>query len=241
MRSPLNPSESEKPLVVLLHGILLNRWFLWPLERFLKCRGHRTLNLTYPSTRSTIEELAEEIASRISAERAKSAAPRVSLVTHSLGGLIGRRLISRGLLLGAHRFVQVVPPNRGSAMARAWRDRVIYRALYGTGAGWQLGESPDVIDEICGRPEDIKWGIVMGRTAHGLRSSLLQAPHDGVVSQSEMRVEQIPAISIDMGHTPILFLPEMWHEVASFLEKGEFKELETGPPSLSPHAGLSAE
>ena len=236
-----NPSDSAKPLVVLLHGILLNRWFLWPLERFLKSRGHRTLNLSYPSTRSTIEGLTEEIASRISAERAKRAAPRVSLVTHSLGGLLGRRLISQGLLLGAHRFVQVVPPNRGSAMARAWRDQAIYRALYGTGAGWQLGESQDAIDEICGRPEEVEWGIVMGRTAHGLRSSLLQAPHDGVVSQSEMRITNVPTISIDMGHTPILFLPEMWHEAASFLEQGAFKESGMESPPPPPHSELSNE
>lgn len=219
---------NDRPIVLLLHGILLNRWFLWPLERFLRSRGHRTLNLSYPSTRRTIEEHARSIADRIEREVERESAPRLHIVTHSLGGLVARRLLThelpgRGTLPRAGRLVQLVPPNGGSAVARVWRGRRIYRALFGTGAGWQLGSDAEEIDRICGTPSEVEWGIVMGWAPCGIRASILGGPHDGVVSHAEMRMDpSIPTTTVEMGHTPLLFFPETWRQVSAFIARGCF-------------------
>jgi len=120
------------------------------------------------------------------------------------------------------RLVQIVPPNGGSAVARAWRERRVYRALYGTGSGWQLGADAGEIDRICGTPE-VEWGIVMGWAPSGIRASVLGGSHDGVVSHAEMRTDpSIPTTLVEAGHTPLLFFPETWRQVESFLGRGRF-------------------
>ncbi len=213
--------DRDPRTVVLLHGILLNRWALWPLERFLRSRGHRTLNLSYPSTRHSIEELTHQIAGRIADDRSENPIDRIDLVTHSMGGLIARRLLTHEDLPAPGRLVQIVPPNRGSEVARRWRGRRLYRALYGTSAGWQLGEGPEEIDRICGIPEEIEWGIVMGEAAVPIRP-WLPTPNDWVVSHAEMMIGSRPAIRIEGTHTALLWFHEAWQQVAAFIETGRF-------------------
>lgn len=217
--APAEPRPDR--VVVLLHGILVHRVFLTPLSRYLRGRGHRTLNLGYPSTRHPIEELSSRIARRIAAEGERSPIERLDWVTHSMGGLLARRLLTHEDVPPPGRLVQIVPPNRGSAVARRWRGRTLYRALYGTSAGWQLGESPEEIDRICGVPEEVEWGIVMGDAPVTIRP-WLPRPNDGVVSHSEMMMEGAATTRVPMGHTPLLFFPETWRQVASFLENGRF-------------------
>ena len=225
----LSPAPSEPPsdpghTVILLHGILLNRWWMWPLELFLRSRGFRTLNLTYPSTRKKIEECAQFVSERIEAASQRTPITSVDWVTHSMGGLVARRAITQGITPPTRTLVQLVPPNRGSAMARGWRPSRLYRFLYGTEAGFQLGESAEQVDAICGIPKEISWGIILGETSHGIRDSLLERPHDGVVSHSEMRPSgcSLPETLVEMSHTPLLFLPEVWERAARFLASGRF-------------------
>ena len=218
--SPSDPGHT----VILLHGILLNRWFMWPMERFLRSRGFRTLNLTYPSTRKKIEESAQFVAERIASASKERPITRVDWVTHSMGGLVARRAITQGITPPTRTLVQLVPPNRGSAMARGWRPSRLFQFLYGTKAGFQLGEHAETIDAICGIPKEISWGIVLGEASHGIRDSLLESPHDGVVSHSEMRPSgcDLPETRVEMSHTPLLFLPEVWERVSKFLVSGQF-------------------
>jgi len=225
---PRRAGAAAGPLVVLLHGILLPRACLWPLALYLRARGHRTLNLGYPSTRHRIEEHAARVARRIAEEGVRAPIGRLDLVTHSMGGLVARRLLTHEAHPTPGRLVQIVPPNRGSRVARVWRDRALYRAVYGTSAGWQLGEGPEGIDRICGVPEEIEWGIVMGDAPPTIRPWLPE-PNDGVVSHSEMRMEGVPTTRVGMGHTPLLFSPETWRQVASFLERGRFISPEEAP------------
>jgi pimeloyl-ACP methyl ester carboxylesterase len=207
--------------VLLLHGIIQNRGFLWPLALYLRARGHRTLNFGYPSTRHPIEELARRIALRIGDEHARAPIERLDLVGHSMGGLIARRLLAHESIPPAGRLVQVGPPNRGSEVARRWRGCAIYRALYGTSAGWQLGEGPEEIDRICGVPEEVEWGIVMADAPPMIRA-WLPAPNDGVVSHAEMRMGSQQSTRAEGGHTLSLFFPETWRRIATFLETGRF-------------------
>jgi hypothetical protein len=138
-----------------------------------------------------------------------------------MGGLIARRLLAHEALPPAGRLVQIGPPNRGSEVARRWRGRRLYRALYGTSAGWQLGEGPAEIDRICGVPEEVEWGIVMPDAPPMIRG-WLAAPNDGVVSHEEMRVGSWPTTRAEGGHTLSLFFPGTWRRVSTFLETGRF-------------------
>ncbi|MGA1779544.1 MAG: esterase/lipase family protein [Planctomycetota bacterium] len=219
MSEPVSHVPAPDHAVVLLHGILLNRWFLKPLETRARQKGWRTLNLTYPSTRRTIEGCADFGAGRIERAAAREPIRSVDFVTHSLGGLVARRLIREGRVPPARHLVQLVPPNRGSAVARHWRRRWLYRGLYGSGAGWQLGEEPEEIDRICGIPEEVAWGIVTGTVRTRVRPALLPPPHDGVVSHREMLMphRELPTCDIRWYHTPLQFSRRASAQVLHFL------------------------
>jgi len=53
--------------VVLLHGLGLRGWAMWPLQRALAREGYRVVNLTYPSRRVPLEQLAAHGCRRICA------------------------------------------------------------------------------------------------------------------------------------------------------------------------------
>src|SRR5262245_1163215 len=114
-----DPAGAGSPvrLVFLLHGILLNRWCCAPLASYLERRGFRVVNRSYRTTRKTIEEHAEDLRRRVEAElcplREKGTPHEVNFVTHSMGGLVVRWLLTHHTIPSVRRVVLMVPPNNG--------------------------------------------------------------------------------------------------------------------------------
>lgn len=221
-------------LVFLLHGILLNRWFLEPMAVHLSRRGFRVVNRSYPSTRRTIEEHADHLAKLVASEIGSvppGAGVEVNFVTHSLGGLVVRYLLTHRQVPNVRRFVLLVPPNNGSRKARLFGRTLLYRAIYGRHSGAQLASDPPGIFAACGVPEGVEMGILAG-----VGGSLLTFPtrkltgqHDGVLTLEEVCLPGIPFKVVPYGHTTIVFRRGAMEEVAHFLEHGRFL-----PPLCSP-------
>ena len=230
MNEPRAGEPGTERLVFLLHGILLNRWFLAPLEAFLARRGFRVVNRTYPSTRKTIQEHAADLGravERATASLREGGTPhQIHFVTHSMGGLVARWLLTHQEVPAARRLVQLVPPNCGSSKARRFRQNALFRLLYGTRAGAQLTEDPSGIFAECGVPAGIEMGILAGvggsRLTIPTRALGGVGPHDGVVTLAEARLPGVALKEVPYGHTTILFRRGAMEEVAHFLEHGKF-------------------
>jgi triacylglycerol lipase len=117
---------SERPVVVLLHGLGRTRWSLLRLRGYLERAGFATWSSTYPSRRLSIAASAERIADGIAREL--PAGQPLAAVTHSMGGIELRHVARR---VAFTRVVMLAPPNRGSRLARALRDRLFYRWFFG--------------------------------------------------------------------------------------------------------------
>ncbi|HOJ75425.1 MAG TPA: alpha/beta hydrolase [Phycisphaerae bacterium] len=148
--------------VICLHGLGRTRHCWWLLRRRLERAGYRTKAWTYPSFGVPIERLARDCRERLEACHADPAVRRVHVVTHSLGGIIVRTVLSELAVVPTNpggqagdrpreedagesfldklgTVVMLAPPNRGSAWAR--RLGALLRPL--VPALPQLSDAPD--------------------------------------------------------------------------------------------------
>ncbi|MFI9650890.1 esterase/lipase family protein [Guyparkeria halopsychrophila] len=117
----MEPSSECRPIVVLIHGLWMGRWAMWPLARRLKQAGFAPLLFGYPS-RAAPAANAERLAHWLDEQNASPD----HFLAHSLGGVLLAHLFARhpdSRPPGA-RLVLLGSPLAGSAVARGlaqWR------------------------------------------------------------------------------------------------------------------------
>jgi pimeloyl-ACP methyl ester carboxylesterase len=215
-----NIHPPSKHLVLLVHGILRSTGTFSELEKALIDAGFDAVAISYPSSRSTIEEHAEGLARLLDRQEGTET---VSFVTHSMGGLVVRHLLSGDgawkRRIAVDRIVLIAPPNQGSAIARLLEDIPAYRLIYGE-SGQQLTPAEASNVPTIEHP----FAIVAGGTGDGEGfNPLLPGDDDGTVGLAETRLE---------GAMDFLVVPEI-HAVISnhqdtiratinFLKHGKF-------------------
>src|ERR1700758_1518490 len=102
--------------VVILHGIFRTRRSMAKLTRFLEENGYKTLNLGYPSTRKSIEEIVEHIHPAVQ-EFSSGIRGKLHFVGYSMGGLVIRRYLYCFRPKNLGRVVMLGAPNHGSEAA----------------------------------------------------------------------------------------------------------------------------
>ena len=177
----------------------------------LEQRGWCTRCVGYPSLTRPIERLAEHVAEQIAGESG-----RVHFVTHSLGGLVLRRLLHAHRPPNLGRVVMLAPPNRGSRLARRFsRFGRVVPALR------QLALSERELNRLLG-PIDFELLIVAGTRAAGPLRWLAPTASDGVVSVDETFAgTRGDSLVVPRGHTFIMDSPEVLDRVDQFLRAGD--------------------
>jgi len=199
--------------VVLLHALAGTRISLLYLEHRLRKAGFITFNRGYPSTRKPIEELAAYVASRLP----KGEKP-LHFVTHSMGGIVLRKLVENTSLPNLGRVVMFAPPNKGSRLADRLRGKWLYRMVFGP-AGQQLGNEADDLPNSLG-PVDFELGVIAGTRSIG---RLVKAPSDGRVTVDETKVEGMTDfIEVPASHTFIVLNRLAINQAVYFLRQGRF-------------------
>ncbi len=106
--------------VLLVHGFFSNGGYWWGIKRHLRRNGIYcvyTVNLEPPF--GDIDEMAQQLARRVAAICATSGQPQVTLVAHSMGGLVCRAYLQR-LNGDRHtaRLITLGTPHAGTVHAR---------------------------------------------------------------------------------------------------------------------------
>jgi len=112
---PAPAKVAGRSTVILVHGYLSNAGVWAWLARYLIARGHAVHTVTLEPLFAPIEDYATVLARRV--DEIAGASERVSLLGHSMGGLVARAYALRSGGARIARIVTLGTPHHGSALA----------------------------------------------------------------------------------------------------------------------------
>ena len=110
----LRPSAQP---ILLVHGYGCNRAIWWWLRPRLEAAGHVVATLSLEPPWGDIDGFAEQLQQRIEAVCAATGAPRLTLVAHSMGGLVSRACLARHGAARVAALISIASPHGGSRLA----------------------------------------------------------------------------------------------------------------------------
>jgi triacylglycerol lipase len=205
--------------VFLLHGLGRTSRSMKRLERELALHGYRVHSLDLPTTHESIENLADRVSEAVS--HSTHPDDRVSFVTHSLGGIVVRRYLSRNPKVNLGRVVMLAPPNEGSELADLLNRIPLVRDMAGP-TRRELGTKSSL---PCPGPVGFQVGVIAGtRSINPLSWRVIPGPDDGVVSVESAKVRGMSDfITVRHSHTFIMNAPDVIAQTLRFLETGTFE------------------
>lgn len=213
--------QQAGPPVVLLHGLWRGWRAMGPLARALEREGFSTLNLPYSSGIRSVEHLARQI--RLQIEKLVGDEP-VHFITHSLGGILARKLLADGVSWTPGRLIMLAPPNTGSEIVDWSKDHPLLHWVLGP-AGRSLG-SDGIPTSLPPLPRQIEAAVIMGdHCSIPVFHKLFDADNDGIVSASRGRLDGLKGFSvIHADHTFIQMHPETIRLCVNFLKTGGWSD-----------------
>lgn len=209
------PTEQNREVAVLVHGLYLSGWALALLAWRLRRRGFEVRIFSYASVRDGFQQNSSHLADFLRAIDA----PRVHLVAHSLGGLLALSVLAVEPSLRRGRLVLLGTPSQGSRVAsELGRSKFGLRAL-----GKCMPEANFHAPFLA--PRGVEVGIIAGTKAFGLGRLVTQlpAPNDGTVTVAETSLRGAAAVTrVAVTHTALVVAASVADRAAEFLHQGRF-------------------
>jgi len=207
-------------LVVLVHGLGRSPASFGGLKVALESDGYEVAAISYSSTRRSIARNAADLAELM---ENLEGVDRVSFVTHSLGGLVVRRLLARARdpwrsCMAVNALVMTAPPSQGSRMADILQyappvNLILWRGLFDA-------RTKAVADLAA---PDVPFGIVAAGNGRRGWNPLLAGDDDGIVSVTETRLDGAAGwMRVDGIHSFVMTHPATIGAVKHFLKYQRF-------------------
>lgn len=224
IRTDLVQRHQSTDCVVLLHGLNRSWRTMDKMAESLQQEGFSTANVDYPSSTTTVEELAPMVVNEGLHKCRHTGATTIHFVTHSLGGILVRYVQAHDPIPDLGRVVMLGPPNQGSEVIDKTKNWPGIRMFSGV-AGLQLGTDEESIPSQLG-PVDFELGVIAGTgTTNPFMSSMLPEADDGKVTVARTQVEGMDDFKIVRNsHFAMMRSDSVIAATARFLRTGSFLE-----------------
>jgi triacylglycerol lipase len=215
--------KNDQEVVIMLHGLWRSVRAMRPMAEHLSDHGYTTVNVPYSSFRHDLDKLVsivtEEIRPYIEQGRT------VHFVTHSLGGVVLKRLLEMLELSQIEkigRVVMLAPPHKGSEIVD-WLRSSPLRSMKGVlGPAGEFLSSAQMAKRSEEFPSGVEAAVIMGEnSAIPFFRKLLDASNDGIVSVEKGRLFGIKEFKVvDADHTFISSQPAVMQLTTRFIDHG---------------------
>ena len=213
-------ASAQSACVILLHGLAKSDTSMQKLDDAIAGAGFATVNVGYPSTEYSIEELAgRAIAPAL--DRCKDY-DEVNFVTHSMGGILVRQYLSRVPIEKLNHVVMLGPPNKGSEVVDKLGEFPGFHFMFGD-AGLQLGTGDVSLPNRLGAA-NFDVGIIAGtRSINLILSQLIPDTDDGKVSVKSTLLDGMhDHLQMPVTHVFMMKNEKVIAQVIYYLQHGQF-------------------
>ena len=218
-------SQKVRHVVILLHGIGKGSFDMAAMSRGLRRQGFAVYNWNYPSTKFTLDSLADQLKAVVD----QCSSMTVDFVTHSMGGIVVRTYLSKYHPKNIGRLVMIAPPNQGAQLADMLGNLTLYKMILGP-AGQELRQGAAGDCASAGIP-GCEFGIIAGGTGRSIGfNPILPGDNDGTVTVESTRLcGAKDFILVPYMHPMIQMMPKTIGLTGHFLQTGKFTNGETHP------------
>jgi triacylglycerol lipase len=180
--------------VLLVHGYTCNRGAWWWMRRRLEKAGFSVATVNLEPMYAGIDDYVETLARRVEEVCKATGARRLTLVAHSMGGLVCRAYLARHGAVRVAKLVTLGTPHRGSEIARIALGR----------NGRQMEPDSPWLQALAAR------GL-----PSGVEATAIYSPHDNfVMPQDRATIEGWRLRPVTgMGHLAMGFSPRIADEI----------------------------
>lgn len=182
----VNPKFESDHLVLLIHGLGRHAGIMDKPKKSLRKAGYAAHSLNYATLFEGVDEHAEHFTYLL--ENLKDV-KKISFVTHSLGGIVAREILSRSLDWNgatADKLIMMGTPNKGAQIAEFLNRIKAYQFISG-----QSGQDVRPTQKLKNMTEpSIPTLIIAGGLGNDIGfNPLLEGDNDGIVTVAETRLD----------------------------------------------------
>ena len=215
----MNQTKQQQDIVVLLHGLGGTRLDMWRMARRLRRLGFNVKNFGYRSIGNRIETHAQRLGAFLAELCQQEPGTTIHLVTHSMGGIITRTMLTEHDFDCLGRVVMIAPPHQGSHAARKLNRYI----------GWltpSLLQLSDVEDSFVNQ-------LPNSLCEKGIEFGIIESTRDRVIAQGGVLLDgycDYAQVHAHHGIAPLY--DETIKLVEGFLVNGKFDVSASGSPAV---------
>ncbi|MBP6918133.1 MAG: hypothetical protein KBB94_04400 [Legionellaceae bacterium] len=206
--------------VILLHGLARTNHSMAKLESTLKKHHYMVVNDNYPSTKKSIEQLANEFIPPMLYQCLKHHPKYIHFVAHSLGGMMVEHYLQTHTITKLGTVIMLSPPNHGSPLADLLHNNKIVQLILGP----SIQALTTQIKESSLKRGPYKIGIIAGsRSLNPFGAFIFDEPNDGIVPVSSTKMKPMnDFIVLPVTHTFMMRNEQVITQILCFLKRGHF-------------------